>query len=104
MSLLNKKSKDLKTKMKSASGAVHNSKESSKLDGTSSERWGTMIRVALGQGKMFTRPIAAIFHLFLYVGFVIINIEVVEIVLDGILGQHRLFHGIGALCKIWTCY
>ena len=71
-----------------------------KLDGASSERWGTMIRVALGQGKMFSRPIAAIFHLFLYVGFVIINIEVVEIVLDGILGQHRLFHGIGALYNV----
>ena len=67
------------------------------IEGESSERWGTMIRVALGQGKMFTRPIAAIFHLFLYVGFVIINIEVVEIILDGILGQHRLFHGIGGL-------
>ena len=65
------------------------------IDGTASERWGTMLRVALGQGKMFTRPIAAIFHLFLYAGFVIINIEVVEIILDGILGQHRLFHGIG---------
>ena len=71
-----------------------------RIDGTSSARWGTMIRVALGQGKMFSRPIAAIFHLFLYVGFVIINIEVVEIVLDGILGQHRLFHGIGTLYNV----
>ena len=71
-----------------------------KLEGASSERWGTMIRIALGQGKMFSRPIAAIFHLFLYVGFVIINIEVVEIVLDGILGQHRLFRGIGALYNV----
>ncbi len=68
-----------------------------KIEGESSERWGTLIRVALGQGKMFSRPVAAIFHLFLYAGFVIINIEVVEIILDGVLGQHRLFHGIGSI-------
>ncbi len=67
------------------------------IEGNAADRWNTMFRVALGQGKMFTRPVAAFFHLFVYVGFVIINIEVVEIILDGILGQHRLFHGIGGL-------
>lgn len=51
------------------------------MEGNAADRWNTMFRVALGQGKMFTRPIAAIFHLFLYLGFVIINIEVVEIIL-----------------------
>lgn len=55
-----------------------------------SERWSTMARVALGQGKMGPRPLAAALHLIVYVGFVLINIEVLEIVLDGILGTHRL--------------
>lgn len=54
------------------------------------ERWSTMARVALGQGKMGPRPLAAAMHLIVYVGFVLINIEVLEIVLDGILGTHRL--------------
>jgi heterodisulfide reductase subunit C len=50
-----------------------------------------MILLALGQKKMFSNPTVAVLHLFLYVGFVIINIEVVEILLDGITGRHRLF-------------
>ncbi|NDD36407.1 MAG: Fe-S oxidoreductase, partial [Flavobacteriia bacterium] len=55
-----------------------------------SERWKTMARVALGQGKMGARPLAAFFHLIVYVGFVLINLEVLEILLDGITGQHRI--------------
>lgn len=55
------------------------------------ERWKTMILVALGQKKMFTKPIPAILHLFLYVAFVITQIELVEIVIDGISGHHRIF-------------
>ena len=55
-----------------------------------SERWTTRARVALGQGKMGPRPLAAAMHLIVYVGFVLINIEVLEIVLDGVLGTHRL--------------
>lgn len=55
-----------------------------------SERWSTMARVALGQGKMGPRPLAAAMHLIVYVGFVLINIEVLEIIMDGILGTHRL--------------
>ena len=55
------------------------------------ERWKIMTKVALGQSKMVVRPIAGILHIFVYVGFVIINIEVLEIVLDGIFGTHRLF-------------
>lgn len=54
------------------------------------ERWATMARVALGQGKMGPRPLAAAMHLIVYVGFVLINLEVLEILLDGILGTHRL--------------
>lgn len=55
------------------------------------ERWKNMVLVALGQKKMFKKPVPAILHLFLYLGFLIINIEVLEIVLDGITGQHRIF-------------
>ncbi|MDI1233877.1 MAG: (Fe-S)-binding protein [bacterium] len=51
----------------------------------------TMSLVALGQSKMVVRPIAGFFHILIYVGFVLINIEVLEILLDGILGTHRLF-------------
>jgi ferredoxin len=57
------------------------------------ERWKTMARVALGQSKMVTRPIAGFMHILIYVGFVIINIEVLEIVLDGLFGAHRVFSG-----------
>jgi heterodisulfide reductase subunit C len=55
------------------------------------KRWKNLIFLALGQKKMFTNPTVAILHLFLYIGFVVINIEVVEILLDGIFGTHRLF-------------
>jgi heterodisulfide reductase subunit C len=55
------------------------------------ERIKTMILVALGQKKMFNRPIPAILHLFLYVAFVITQIELIEIIVDGISGNHRSF-------------
>ena len=58
----------------------------------SSERWKTMILVALGQKKMFTRPIAAILHLAIYVAFIITQIELIEIVADGLTGSHRMFY------------
>jgi ferredoxin len=54
------------------------------------ERWRTMMRVALGQSKMVTRPLPGILHIFVYVGFVIINIEVIEIGIDGLFGTHRV--------------
>jgi len=54
-----------------------------------SERWKIMTLVALGQKKMFQRPIPALLHLFVYVGFVLINIEVLEMFIDGIFGTHR---------------
>lgn len=57
----------------------------------SSERWKTMLLVAFGQKKMFSRPVPAILHLFLYVAFVITQIELIEIVVDGALGYHRVF-------------
>jgi heterodisulfide reductase subunit C len=54
-------------------------------------RWKNLLLLALGQKKMFKNPLVAVMHLFIYAGFIIINIEVLEIVLDGILGTHRLF-------------
>ena len=56
-----------------------------------SKRWTNMIRVALGQSKMVYRPIAGILHIIVYIGFIVINIELIEIVLDGLLGTHRVF-------------
>jgi heterodisulfide reductase subunit C len=54
-------------------------------------RWKNMFRVALGQSKMVTRPVAGFFHIIIYAGFIIINIEVLEIIIDGIFGTHRVF-------------
>ncbi len=55
------------------------------------ERWKNVLLIAFGQRKMFKRPVAAVLHLFIYIGFLVINLEVLEFVLDGILGTHRLF-------------
>ncbi|HNU59761.1 MAG TPA: (Fe-S)-binding protein, partial [Aquaticitalea sp.] len=55
------------------------------------QRWKNMARIALGQGKMTRRPIAGILHVIVYIGFIIINIEVLEIIIDGLFGTHRLF-------------
>lgn len=59
------------------------------------DRWMTMARVALGQSKMVVRPVAGFLHILVYVGFVIINIEVLEIVIDGLIGTHRVFAFMG---------
>lgn len=61
------------------------------------KRLMTMLRVAFGQSKMVVRPIPAALHFVVYVGFVIINIEVLEIMIDGIFGTHRVFGGLGSL-------
>lgn len=55
------------------------------------KRWNNLFLLAFGQKKMFRNPLVAVMHFFVYAGFIIINIEVLEIVLDGILGTHRLF-------------
>lgn len=55
------------------------------------KRWKNMLLTALGQNKMINRPIAGILHILVYAGFILINIEILEIILDGILGTHRLF-------------
>ena len=59
-------------------------------------RWKNMAYVALGQSKMVRRPIAGLMHLIVYVGFIIINIEVLEIIIDGLFGTHRVFSSLGS--------
>lgn len=58
-----------------------------------SERWMNMIRIALGQSKMVRRPISGVLHVIVYIGFIIINIELLEIIVDGLFGTHRVFQG-----------
>ena len=67
------------------------------VEGSSKERWANMARIALGQSKMGRRPISGLLHVIVYVGFIVINIEVLEIVIDGIFGTHRIFSSIGPL-------
>ena len=59
------------------------------------QRWGNMFKIALGQSKMVVRPVAGFLHIIVYLGFIIINLEVLEIILDGLLGTHRLFAPLG---------
>lgn len=54
-----------------------------------------MAKIALGQYKMVRRPVSGIVHVLVYLGFVIINIEVLEIIIDGIFGTHRIFSFMG---------
>ena len=58
------------------------------------DRWKNMAMIALGQSKMVKRPFSGFLHVIVYVGFIINNIEVLEIVIDGLLGTHRVFKGI----------
>lgn len=67
------------------------------ISGDPKTRWKNMARIALGQSKMVSRPISGILHIIVYIGFVIINIEVLEIIIDGLFGTHRIFSGIGSL-------
>ncbi|MBZ0326622.1 MAG: (Fe-S)-binding protein [Altibacter sp.] len=60
------------------------------------ERMGNVLRIALGQSKMVVRPVAGLLHIIVYLGFIVINIEVLEIIIDGLFGTHRIFSGIGA--------
>ncbi|MFT6370923.1 MAG: heterodisulfide reductase subunit C [Maribacter sp.] len=65
-----------------------------------SQRWKNMANIALGQSKMVVRPVAGFLHVIVYVGFVIINIEVLEIIIDGLLGTHRIFSGLGPVYNV----
>lgn len=58
-------------------------------------RWRNMAMIALGQSKMVKRPISGVLHILVYVGFIIINIEVLEIIIDGLFGTHRVLSFLG---------
>ena len=64
------------------------------------QRWKNMAKIALGQTKMVVRPISGILHILVYVGFIIINLEVLEIIIDGLLGTHRVFAPLGSVYNI----
>ena len=59
------------------------------------ERYGNVARIALGQSKLLKRPVSGALHAIVYLGFIIINIEVLEIIIDGLLGTHRIFAFLG---------
>jgi len=59
------------------------------------KRWMMMLKVAFGQTKMVVKPVAALLHFIVYAGFIIINIEVLEIIIDGLLGTHRILSFLG---------
>ena len=63
-------------------------------------RWKNMAMIALGQSKMVRRPIAGILHIIVYAGFIIINIELLEIIIDGVFGTHRVFSFLGAFYDV----
>ena len=65
------------------------------VTGPSAERWKNMARIALGQQKMVVRPVSGFLHIIVYLGFIIINIEVLEIIIDGVFGTHRIFSFLG---------
>ena len=67
------------------------------LSGPKKQRWINMVKIALGQSKMVRRPISGILHIIVYIGFVIINIELLEIVIDGLFGTHRIFSSLGPI-------
>ena len=63
-------------------------------------RWTNMAMIALGQSKMVKRPVAGILHIIVYAGFIIINIELLEIIIDGLFGTHRIFAPIGLIYDV----
>lgn len=64
------------------------------------ERLNNMLRIAFGQSKMVKRPVSGALHIIVYLGFIIINIEVLEIIIDGLFGTHRVFSGLGKFYTI----
>lgn len=67
------------------------------IDDHKEERWKNVLLLAFGQKKMFKKPVIGILHFLVYAGFIIINIEILEIIIDGLTGTHRIFSGIGSL-------
>ncbi|PQB04355.1 (Fe-S)-binding protein [Aureitalea marina] len=66
----------------------------------SKQRWGNVVRIALGQSKMVVRPVSGIMHIIVYLGFIIINLEVLEIIIDGLFGTHRIFAFMGSFYNV----
>jgi heterodisulfide reductase subunit C len=81
---------------------IRNIKLGQKIDVSDhkAERYSNVARIALGQSKMVVRPVAGALHIIVYVGFIIINIEVLEIIIDGIFGTHRIFSFLGPIYNI----
>ncbi|WP_269222684.1 (Fe-S)-binding protein [Flavobacterium sp. IMCC34518] len=75
-------------------GVAVNRKDNAKV------RWRNMAMIALGQSKMVKRPVAGILHIIVYVGFIIINIELLEIIIDGLFGTHRVFAPLGVVYDV----
>ncbi|MCW3079565.1 (Fe-S)-binding protein [Segetibacter sp.] len=71
------------------------------LSDNKSERWKKVLLLAIGQKKMFKYPLVAVLHLMIYAGFIIINLEILEIILDGIFGTHRMFAGLLGSVYSW---
>lgn len=74
--------------------AVHLGTPLPKVD-RKKERWFQMLRLAFGQQKMHRNLLVGVLHLVVYLGFIIINIELLEIIVDGLIGTHRVFKGLG---------
>ena len=81
---------------------IRNIKLGKNIDRTdnSKARWKNMMMIALGQSKMVKRPIAGILHIIVYVGFIVVNIEVLEIMIDGLFGTHRVLSFIGGIYNL----
>jgi heterodisulfide reductase subunit C len=71
------------------------------LSDNKSDRWKKVLLLAIGQKKMFKYPLVAVLHLMIYAGFIIINFEILEIILDGIFGTHRMFAGLLGSAYSW---
>ncbi len=63
-------------------------------------RWKNLVMIALGQSKMVRRPVSGILHIIVYAGFIIINIELLEIIIDGLFGTHRIFSFLGTFYDV----
>ncbi len=76
---------------------IRNIKLGREIDRTDApgERFKKMARIAIGQSKMVKRPFAGLLHIIVYLGFIIINIEVLEIIIDGVFGTHRVLSFLG---------
>ena len=83
--------------VKNSKKIIRNIKLGKNIDRSDSpkERFNNMLRIAFGQSKMVKRPIAGVLHIIVYAGFIIINIEVLEIIIDGLFGTHRVFSFLG---------